>query len=285
MRCGRSAVSFTIAAVLTHACFTCPDALDVLVPCLSAVALLRHDGSAPRVDEHETELAQTPTDQRRTVTKKQKQSDTTTPAKGIQADQASESASDTSPNVEETEELDLEASESDGLESEEEDEGDPSDDDTTDRDVLIALGELDAEAAEAYRIVADGIDDPTIRAKLEEFAQDHQRHVDSINALLSAGDGEDGEGVISTDLDEGSSSITMLAAAMDGMGDRAALLTMIGNEQLTNSAYPTALELPFEEDVLQVLQRNAADEERHLAWLLGQEKLMRESGAEVGLEG
>ena len=77
----------------------------------------------------------------------------------------------------------------------------------------------------------------------------------------------------------------MLAAAMDGMGDRAALLTMIGNEQLTNSAYPIALELPFEEDVLRVLQRNAADEERHLAWLLGEEKRMRESGAEVGLEG
>jgi len=218
------------------------------------------------------------------VTKKQKQSETTTTAKGTPAEKASDSASDTSRNAEETEaeELESEGSESDGLESEEDEEGEQPADDTTDRDVLIALGELDAEAAEAYRIVADGIDDPAIRAKLEEFAQDHQRHVDSINALLSAGDGE---GVISTDLDEGSSSITMLAAAMDGMGDRAALLTMIGNEQLTNSAYPIALELPFEEDVLRVLQRNAADEERHLSWLLGQEKRMRESGAEVGLEG
>ena len=68
------------------------------------------------------------------MTKKQKQSETTTPAKGIQAEKASDSSSDTSRNAEETEaeELESEASESDGLESEEARRAMQPADDTTD---------------------------------------------------------------------------------------------------------------------------------------------------------
>src|SRR3954468_11138492 len=153
-------------------------------------------------------------------------------------------------------------------------------DDTSDLDVLVALAELDAEAAQAYRIAAAGVDDPHTRTKLEEFADDHLRHVATINQLLS----DAGCPEVSTELDEGSSSMTMLAAAMAGMGDRAALLTMIGNEQLTNSAYPTAMELPFDEDVMRILERHTEDERRHLQWLVQQETKVRDSGAEVGIE-
>src|SRR3954451_14767581 len=58
------------------------------------------------------------------------------------------------------------------------------DDDTSDLDVLVALAELDAEAAQAYRIAASGVDDPLTRTKLDEFAEDHLRHVATINRLL-----------------------------------------------------------------------------------------------------
>jgi hypothetical protein len=78
-----------------------------------------------------------------------------------------------------------EGAEEEQEEEEEEEEEDAADEDRSDADVLIALGELDAEAALAYRIVAASVEDPTIRSKLEEFAEDHVRHVETINGLLS----------------------------------------------------------------------------------------------------
>jgi rubrerythrin len=169
----------------------------------------------------------------------------------------------------------VEIEQSEALEQEEEDEKDDEDDDDdrSDADVLIALGELDAEAAQAYRIVAASVEDPAIRSKLEEFADDQVRHVETINRLLSGGDTPE----ISVELDEGSSAMTMLAAAVGGMGDHAALLNLIGNEQLTNSAYPMAMELPFEEEIAQVLARHTADQQRHLQWLIQQEARVREA--------
>jgi hypothetical protein len=181
---------------------------------------------------------------------------------------------------EETTEQSEAAEQGEEEEDEEEDETEEDDDDRSDADVLIALGELDAEAAMAYRIVAASIEDQVIRSKLEEFADDHLKHVETINRLLSDGDIPE----IATELDEGSSAMTMLATAVAGMGDRAALLTLIGNEQLTNSAYPMAMDLPFEEDIAQVLARHTADEQRHLQWLIQQEAKVRETGAEVGVD-
>jgi rubrerythrin len=183
-------------------------------------------------------------------------------------------------NPEETEEEEEEEEAEEAEEEEEDEEVEVGARDRSDADVLIALGELDAEAAQAYRIAATAIEDPAIRSKLEEFADDHLRHVQTINRILSAGEVPE----ISVELDEGSSAMTMLAAAVAGMGDRAALLTLIGNEQLTNSAYPMAMELPFEEEVARVLERHAADEQRHLQWLVQQEARVRESGAEVGVD-
>lgn len=53
---------------------------------------------------------------------------------------------------------------------EEELDGGEEAEDRSDTDVLIALGELDAEAALAYRIIAASIDDPAIRSKLLRLA-------------------------------------------------------------------------------------------------------------------
>jgi rubrerythrin len=57
--------------------------------------------------------------------------------------------------------------------------------DDSDLNLLIALAELDAEAAEAYRIAAENTDQVHLRAKLEEFRADHLRHVETFNQLIS----------------------------------------------------------------------------------------------------
>jgi rubrerythrin len=153
-------------------------------------------------------------------------------------------------------------------------------DDDSDLDLLIALAELDAEAAEAYRIAADSAEDAMLRAKLEEFRGDHIRHVETLNGLLSDVGGPE----VTLELDEGSSSLTMLAASMGTLGTRAALLAMIANEQLTNATYQAVAELPFEDDVAKILENHLADEQRHLRWLTEQELRVRETGVDVGEE-
>jgi rubrerythrin len=155
------------------------------------------------------------------------------------------------------------------LEEDPDEDEDDVDDDSDDSDVnlLIALAELDAEAAEAYRIAAENTDQVHFRTKLEEFRTDHLRHVENFNRLLA----EVGAAEVSTELDEESSAVTMLAASMGIMGVRAALLAMMANEQLTNATYRAASELPFEEDVQRVLEEHLRDEQRHLQWLSEQE--------------
>jgi rubrerythrin len=139
--------------------------------------------------------------------------------------------------------------------------------DDSDVNLLVALAEMDAEAAEAYRIAAEHTDEVHFRAKLEEFRGDHLRHVEAINRLLD----EASVAEVSTELDEDSSAVTMLAASMGVMGVRASLLMMLANERLTLATYQAVSELPFEEGVAQLVSEHLADEERHLEWLVEQE--------------
>jgi|RhiMethySRZTD1v2_1073278.scaffolds.fasta_scaffold07431_3 rubrerythrin len=153
------------------------------------------------------------------------------------------------------------------LAAEEEELEDVDVEDDDDLNLLVAMAELDAEAAEAYRIAAEYADDPLLRAKLEEFRADHLRHVETFNRLLTNA----GVAEVPADLDEDSSAVTMLAASMGSMGVRAALMAMIANEQLTTAMYEAAMELPFEDEVARILEVHMADEQRHLDWLSEQE--------------
>jgi rubrerythrin len=175
-----------------------------------------------------------------------------------------------------SDEDELETSARDGDGEEEEDELADDENGDSDSNLLIALAELDAEAAEAYRIAAENTDQVHLRTKLEEFRSDHIRHVANLNNLISAAGGP----AVSTELDEESSAVTMLAATMSTMGVRAGLLAMIANEQLTNTTYQTAAELPFEDEVAQVIEQHLADEQRHLEWLTEQEEHVRDDELE-----
>jgi rubrerythrin len=181
--------------------------------------------------------------------------ETVTRAQGDWADaRPEESAS------EETEGTDVEAGrDDDELASDEMDD--------SDLNLLVALAEMEAEVAEAYRIAAEHTDEVHFRTKLEEFRGDHLRHLERINDLLD----DAGVAEVSTELDEQSSAITMLAASMGVMGVRASLLTMWSNESLTHATYKAVLELPFLDDVGRLLEEHLADEQRHIEWLTEQQ--------------
>jgi rubrerythrin len=58
-----------------------------------------------------------------------------------------------------------------------------------------------------------------------------------------------------------------VTALRSRLGTEQALHAMRGNEQLTTSTYARMLAKPFPDDVLEVVRKNFADEQRHLAWI------------------
>ena len=170
-------------------------------------------------------------------------------------------------------ETDFSSLDADGDELEEVNVGD--DDDIN---LIVAMAELDAEAAEAYRIAAEYTENVALRDKLEEFRADHLRHVETFNRMLAAA----GVAEVPADLDEDSSAVTMLAASMGTMGVRATVMAMIANEQLTTAMYEAAMELPFEDEVARILEVHMADEQRHLDWLSEQETRAGDDELDIG---
>jgi len=142
---------------------------------------------------------------------------------------------------------------------------------------LMALAQLDQEAAAAYELAAEHIVADDVREQLIAFRDDHLDHVRDIATLL-----ED-RGI---DLPEygamaDSSAVAALAVAAGQMGTRAALLAMISNERLTNGTYESALLVTTDEEARGLLECNLADERRHLAWLEANKDRAFEASAEA----
>jgi rubrerythrin len=56
-------------------------------------------------------------------------------------------------------------------------------------------------------------------------------------------------------------------AVTSTMGNQAALMAMIANEELTNRFYESALKLDWPPSQRALIEKNDADEKRHLEWL------------------
>jgi rubrerythrin len=138
---------------------------------------------------------------------------------------------------------------------------------------LRALAELDAEAAAAYALGAQVVDDREVATRLGELGRDHLRHVRDLNGLIEK---EGGHPIrLEVQVDRGLLLRLAETAALTGL--EGLLVAMVGNEMLTNGTYRMALDLTCGEEVRAVLERNRADEQRHLRWLL-------DAQARVGVE-
>jgi rubrerythrin len=126
---------------------------------------------------------------------------------------------------------------------------------------LNDLIHLDNDAIQAYRQAIDACDTAEIRDQLRLFLTDHERHVQDLSeAVRRLGGqpvtGRDLKGVL----------IEGFTAAMSH-GDRSALVAMRGNEELTTRRYDAARRAAIAGDPLMIVERNFADEQRHLAWI------------------
>jgi rubrerythrin len=128
---------------------------------------------------------------------------------------------------------------------------------------LSQLVQLDIDAVLAYDRALGGVDVPPLAATLASFKLDHQRHVLELSQVLL--------GMGFTPPEAKPDMKGMLLGGVTGLrarfGTEQALRAMVPNEELTTTTYARMLAKPFPADVLEIVRRNAADEQRHLSWL------------------
>lgn len=129
--------------------------------------------------------------------------------------------------------------------------------------LLRDLVHLDVDAIHAYDQAIKNVDVAHVRAELDRFKADHERHVSDLSAAIVELGGQ--APVIRRDvkgfLIEG---MTALRAAM---GTEQSLRAMLTNEKLTNREYAKAARMALPVAIDALVQRNRDDERRHLEYL------------------
>lgn len=147
--------------------------------------------------------------------------------------------------------------------------------DATTRDEAELIGELqdllqlDHDAVQAYGLALAALRSETLRATIEQFRADHERHVTELTQLIRS------RGATPVSLPHLPSGAFKLAvqgagavAARLGSGDVAVLLAFKANERQVRDKYRRIAREPHPSDVTSVLARGADDEARHYAWVL-----------------
>jgi rubrerythrin len=140
--------------------------------------------------------------------------------------------------------------------------------------MLVGLAQMDSEAAYAYETAAELADLSEVRSQLLAFAEDHRRHVTELGQAIRDIGGEPAAAAPPPD----TSVFGVLTSALGMVGPQALLMGLIGNEEFTNSAYDTALELITDPDLRRLIQRNFDDEQRHITWLATQARPSEDEG-------
>lgn len=128
---------------------------------------------------------------------------------------------------------------------------------------LNDLLQLDHDAVQAYELAIAGIENPVDKQTLIRFLGDHRRHVADLTALIEA---HGGTPIQLPHLPTGPMKLAVQAAGNAG-GDRAVLLAFKSNERQVRDKYRRLADMQHSPDVAEVLNRNAADEERHYNWV------------------
>lgn len=139
---------------------------------------------------------------------------------------------------------------------------------------LNDLIELDFDAIEAYQAAIERLQSPTYRRKLKEFMTDHQRHTRKLSARVEEFGGAPARGPdLMRYLTKGQVLFAKLIA-----GDRAILMAMRVNEEVTNRRYELALAVNgMDAETRRLVEENLDDERRHREWISAQLERRRAS--------
>lgn len=128
---------------------------------------------------------------------------------------------------------------------------------------LKSLVQLDVDAFFAYTQAIERIDDAAIRARLEAFRGDHERHITDLSQCMR----DAGAEPPARTRDFKGFMISGFTALRSMTGVEGALKAMESNEETTNQHYREALTVAFTPAVRAVVERNYEDERRHLAYV------------------
>lgn len=129
--------------------------------------------------------------------------------------------------------------------------------------LLNDLLQLDHDAVGAYTLAIEQVQNEHSRQDLIRFRGDHQKHIADLTRLLRS---HGGTPVPMPHIPSSGFKLAVQAAGGAG-GDREILLAFKSNEGQVRDKYVRAAAESHPQDVAEVLQRNAADEEKHYRWV------------------
>ena len=130
---------------------------------------------------------------------------------------------------------------------------------------LHQLAQIEIDAIRAYTQAIERCRDPELDRMLRDFREDHLRHIQDLSVEIRKTGGMPPAG-----LDLPGLGIEAFTATLALTGKGGALMATQGNEIVTNDAYASALARDLPDDVRAMVERNAEDEQRHLASIRGQ---------------
>jgi rubrerythrin len=130
---------------------------------------------------------------------------------------------------------------------------------------LNKLIQLDFDASLTYKDALVHIDDAFVRADLEMFLQDHERHVMELSTIVRDLGGEP----IAVHRDLKGAVLESLTKLRSRTGTLGALRAMRTNEKLTNRVYDREAEVYMPPIAQAIVMENLEDERRHLAAIQG----------------
>lgn len=128
---------------------------------------------------------------------------------------------------------------------------------------LKSLCQLDIDAVHAYDECLHHIDLPDVKNKITHFKADHERHIKDISAFIRSYDEEPPK--FSPDLK--GYMLDVFSKIRSLSGTEGALKSLKSGENLTNRRYSDAVALDFPPNIKSVIEKNYADERRHLSYV------------------
>ncbi len=138
----------------------------------------------------------------------------------------------------------------------------PAPDDSKLIAVLNDLLQLEHDALPTYALAIAALQDPSDRAAMAAFRDDHRRHVDELEGLIRE------RGGLPLHLPHLPTGLFKLGVQLAGLGggDRSVLLAFRANEWQSQAKYRRRAAAGFPPDVAAMLARAAVDEARHYDW-------------------
>lgn len=126
------------------------------------------------------------------------------------------------------------------------------------------LIQLDVDAYFAYGEAIIEISDDDVRFQLEEFQNDHSRHIDELSDFIKKSGGEP----IKKTKDVKGHMIEIMTMLRSLSGTEGALKAMHTTEKLVVKTYEAAVEIKgFSNEAQQLIVNNLHDEKRHLSYI------------------